>query len=85
VNLLDIVYSDITGLEGILTAGGVSYIINFIDDHSDILWLYLIKEKSDAIQVFKEWRALVEKEIGCTVKCYLTDNGGEFTSNTLET
>jgi len=55
VNLLDIVYSDITGLEGILTAGGVSYIINFIDDHSDILWLYLIKEKSDAIQVFKEW------------------------------
>jgi len=83
-NPLDIIYSDITGPEDIPMAGGNHYIINFINDHSDMLWLYLIKEKSDAIRVFKEWQALVEKEIGRTVKCYHTDNGGEFTSNTFE-
>jgi len=36
-------------------AGGNHYNIDVIDDHSDMLWLYLIKEKSDAMQVLKEW------------------------------
>jgi len=84
VNPLDIVYSDITGPEDILTAGVNHYIINFINDYSDMLWLYLIKEKSDTIQVFNEWKALVEKEIGHTVKCHHTNNSGEFMSNTFE-
>ena len=84
MNPLDIVYSDITGPEDILTAGGNHYIINFINDYSDMLWLYLIKVTSDAIQVFKEWQALVEKELSCTVKFYCTYNGGEFMSNTFK-
>ena len=31
-----------------------------------------------------EWRSLVEKSFGRSVKCFRTDNGGEFTSDEFE-
>ena len=33
---------------------------------------------------FKSWKQLVEKETGCTIKILCTDNGGEYTSASLE-
>jgi hypothetical protein len=62
--LLDIVYSDLTGPKDVVSAGGAKYILNFIDDHSDMLWIYLLKEKSNATDAFKGWKALVETEMG---------------------
>jgi len=83
--LLDVVYSDLMGPEDVRTVGGAHYILNFVDDCSDMLWIYLLKEKSEAPGIFKGWRAQVENETGRKVKCYRTDNGGEFTSNKFET
>jgi len=60
--LLDIVYSDLMGPEDVTSAGGVEYILNFINNLSRMTWTYLIKEKSQAKKVFIEWHALVENE-----------------------
>jgi hypothetical protein len=40
-----------------------------------------LKEKSSALDTFIKFRALVEKESGCTIMGLRTDRGGEFVSN----
>jgi transposase InsO family protein len=40
----------------------------------------MLKSKVDVFIVFKQFRALVEKSTGRSIKCLRTDNGGEFTS-----
>jgi len=79
--VLDTVYSDLMGPEEFTSAGGAKYIMNLVDNHSNMMWLYLLKEKSQVRETFTEWQALVENEMGRKVKCLHTDNGGEYTSN----
>ncbi|GJZ69522.1 retrovirus-related pol polyprotein from transposon TNT 1-94, partial [Tanacetum coccineum] len=38
------------------------------------------KEKSQVLETFKKFKALVEKEAGVEIKCLRTDRGGEFNS-----
>lgn len=40
-----------------------------------------MKEKYEAFQVFKKFKAQVENESGCLIKAIRTDRGGEFTSD----
>jgi transposase InsO family protein len=42
--------------------------------------VYILKYKSEALEKFKEWKALREKESGKQVKRFCTDGGGEYTS-----
>jgi len=43
---LDIIYSDLTGPKEVASAGGAKYIMNLIDNYSNMVWIYLLKEKS---------------------------------------
>ena len=52
----------------------------FIDDATRHLDEYILKYKSEALEKFKEWKALREKESGKQVKRFRTDGGGEYTS-----
>ena len=44
----------------------------------------MLKSKADVFTVFKQFRALVEKRTGRSIKCLRTYNGGEFTSIEFE-
>jgi transposase InsO family protein len=44
----------------------------------------MLKRKVDVFTVFKHFRALVEKNIGRSIKCLRTDNGGELSSMEFE-
>uniref|UniRef100_A0A2N9G6A8 Integrase catalytic domain-containing protein n=5 Tax=Fagus sylvatica TaxID=28930 RepID=A0A2N9G6A8_FAGSY len=57
------------------------YILLFIDDYSRKAWVYFLVEKSEALNSFKCFKTMVEKETGLFVKCFRTDRGGEFNSN----
>ncbi len=49
-----------------------------------MLWLYTIKLKSEALEVFKKFKTLIEKESGKSIKILRTDGGGEYTSKSFE-
>ncbi|KAL1294566.1 hypothetical protein AAHE18_19G149300 [Arachis hypogaea] len=53
----------------------------FIDDYSRKTCVYFLKQKSEAFEAFKTFKALVEKEGGYEIKALRTNRGGEFTSN----
>lgn len=57
------------------------YFITFIDDYSRKMWVCFLVEKFEAFVVFKNFRALIEKEIGWSIKVFRTNYGGEFTSH----
>ena len=62
--LLEIIHSDIAGPFDILSLGQNRYYLTFIDDFSRKSWVYIIKEKSEALEKFKEFKAMVEKQSG---------------------
>jgi hypothetical protein len=63
--------------------GGGRYILLFIDDATRHPDQYILKYKSEALEKFKEWKALREKESGKQVKRFRTDGGGEYTSKKI--
>jgi hypothetical protein len=48
---------------------GKRYFITFTDDYCRKTWVYLMKEKSEAFETFKIFKALVEDESGCMIQC----------------
>ena len=60
---------------------GKRYFISFIDDFSRKAWVYFLKEKSEAFEIFKKFKVMVEKETSRAIKAIRSDRGGEFTSN----
>ena len=56
----------------------------FVDDNSRTMIVMFLKKKSNAFQMFKQYLARVEKEVGKSLKCLRSDRGGEFTSREFE-
>ena len=46
--------------------------------------VYFVKEKSEAFATFKKFKALVQKQKGCSNKTIRSDRGGEYTSREFE-
>lgn len=57
-----------------------SYILNSIDDFSIFTSVYFLKNKNIVFENFKEFRALVDKFCGRTIKCLRLDNGVDYVS-----
>jgi len=76
---LQLIHADICGPIKPESHSHKRYLINFIDDYSRKTWVYFLSDKFEAFDVFKKFKALVEKETGNSICCLRTDRGGEFT------
>ncbi|KAA0035526.1 gag/pol protein [Cucumis melo var. makuwa] len=61
---LELVHSDLYGPMNVKARGGYEYFISFIDEYSRYGHVYLIQNKSDSFEKFKEYKAKVENESG---------------------
>uniref|UniRef100_A0A2N9IH71 Integrase catalytic domain-containing protein n=1 Tax=Fagus sylvatica TaxID=28930 RepID=A0A2N9IH71_FAGSY len=77
-NLLEIVHTDICGPFDSPSFGGEKYFITFIDDFSRYGYVYLLHEKSQAINALKAYIAEVERQLDRKVKIIRSDRGGEY-------
>ena len=78
---LDLVYGDLCGPITPTTPAQKRYVFVLIDDFSRYMWIILLKEKSEAFDKFKHFKAVTELETGATIKTFRTDRGGEFSSH----
>lgn len=62
------------------THAGCSYFLTIIDDYSRRVWLYVLKNKNDTFEKFKDWHTQIETQLGTKLKCLRADNGLEFVS-----
>ncbi|GJZ85112.1 retrotransposon protein, putative, ty1-copia subclass [Tanacetum coccineum] len=82
--VVDYVHSDLWGPSQVESLGGKRYFLSIIDDYSRRVWVYILRFKHEAFGKFKEWKQLVENQIGRTVKKLRTDNGLEFCNREFE-
>jgi hypothetical protein len=61
------------------------YFITFIDDISRKCWMYFLKEKSEAFDIFKKYNVMVEKSMGYYVRALRSHIGGKYLSNKFKT
>jgi transposase InsO family protein len=52
-----------------------------IDDYSRLTWVSFLKEKDDAFEKFKIFKALTENQTGNRLKAVSSYRGGEFMSS----
>ncbi|KAL0377901.1 UNVERIFIED_CONTAM: Retrovirus-related Pol polyprotein from transposon RE1 [Sesamum radiatum] len=75
---LELIHSDVFGPVRQVSIGGMKYMVTFIDDFSRYVWVYFMKNKSETLTKFKEFKKSAEAEIDRGVRCLRTDNGGEY-------
>ena len=79
----DLIHSDVWGPAPISTKGGSRYYVSFIDDYTRYCWVYLMKRRSDFIDIYTEFQAYVKTQFSAIVKCFRSDLGGEYTKGDL--
>lgn len=72
---LEWIHADICGPINPSSNGSKRYFITFIDDFSRKTWIYFLVEKSSALDIFKKFKVMTEKEAGCEIGCLRTDRG----------
>ena len=78
---LDLVHIDLCGPMQTPSLTGNVYFMTFIDDYSRKTWVYLLKQESQAFDVFKFFKAMAEKESNKFIKVWISNKGGEYMSN----
>ena len=78
------IHMDICGPITPASFEGRHYFLTFIDDFSRKTWVYLLKEKWEALETFKRFKALVKNQTGYKIKALRLDRGGKFTSKAFE-
>jgi transposase InsO family protein len=81
---LSLVHSDLHGPLPVQTFSHCRYWISFIDDYSRFAHVFLLKKKSEALGAFKRYKALVENQLGCSIKVLRDDKGGEYVSHEFD-
>ncbi|CAL2227364.1 unnamed protein product [Prunus armeniaca] len=72
---LELIHANICGHISPKSNNGKRYTLCFIDDYSRKSWVYLLIAKCEALNCFKVFKKMVEKEKGLFVKCLGTDGG----------
>ncbi|GJV62128.1 ribonuclease H-like domain-containing protein [Tanacetum coccineum] len=61
----------------------IKYYVLFLDHFSHYLWVYPLRNKSDALSKFIHFRAYVKNQFKTDIKSLQCDHGGEFDNNAL--
>ena len=78
--VLYLVHTDVCGPMQTRSLGGAFYFLLFIDDCMRYTWVYFLRQKSDFFEYFKEFRTMVEKKTGKSIKILHSYEGGEYKS-----
>lgn len=65
--------------------GGSHYFISFIDDCSNWVTMFPIRQKSEAARCYLDFKKYAERQSGLKVRVIRSDRGGEYLSNELQT
>jgi hypothetical protein len=73
---IEIIHADLCGPTRTKSTYGEQYFMLIFDDYTRLTWVFFLKEKSEAFEKFKIYKALVENETNLKIKCLRSDNGG---------
>ncbi|KAG6696818.1 hypothetical protein I3842_09G168100 [Carya illinoinensis] len=77
------IHSDVWGPSRIKNVTGSRWFISFIDDHTRLTWVFLMKEKSETNQIFKTFNTMIQTQFQAKIKILKTDNAKEYFNSIL--
>ena len=57
-----LIHSDIWGPSRVSTLSHQRWFLSFVDDHTRVCWVFLLRDKSEATVVFKNFHAMVKTQ-----------------------
>ena len=71
--LLELVHTDVCGPMSVQARGGYEYFVTFTDDYSRYGYVYLMCQKSETFDKFREYKAEAEKQLGVHIEQLQSD------------
>ena len=75
---LELIHSNICDLKFIQTRGGKKYFLTLIDDCIRYSYVYLLRSKDEALEMFQHFKNEVENQLDRKIKVIRRDRGGEY-------
>ena len=72
------IHSDLWGPSRIPNRTHTKWFVTFIDDHTRVCRVYLLKEKSDVCFVFISFHSMILTQFQTQIQILRTDNGTEY-------
>ena len=60
--ILDYIHTDVWGPTQNLSLRGKRYFVTFVDDFSKRSWVYSMHHKHEVLEVFKDWKKMIENQ-----------------------
>jgi transposase InsO family protein len=75
------IHSDVWGPAPVSTIHGRLYYVTFIDDHSRLTHIYILKKKDQAFEAYQDFEAWMKAQKDTVIKTLHSDRGGEYLSD----
>ena len=79
-----LIHNDIWGPSCVRSLTNERWHITFTDDHTQVCWIYLLKDKSETEQDYKNFHSLIKTQYNEDVNVFRTDNGTEYVNSVLD-
>lgn len=76
--LFELIHGDIWGPYGDENVNNTKFVLTLVEDHSRVIWTYLLQSKDQVPTVLYTFIKIVENQFDAHIKYFRSDNGKEF-------
>ena len=80
-----IIHSDLWGPSSTSNRTHSKWFITFIDDHTRVSWVYLLKSKTEVYHTFRTFHSMIQTQFQTHIQVLHSDNGTEYSNQALST
>lgn len=79
-----LIHSDVWGPSKVVTGSKARWFVTFIDDHTRLTWVALMKDKSEVLPIFKNFFHFVHTQFQTSIQVLRSDNGREYLNSNFK-
>jgi transposase InsO family protein len=80
----DLIHSDVWGPSPVASMNGSCYFVIFVDDFSRYTWIFLMKSRSELLDIYCNFAKMVETQFSKRIKAFCSDNALEYTQHDFQ-
>ena len=77
------IHIDVWGLSKIQNILRTIWFVSFVDDHTRLTWIFLMKEKSEVGTLFQHFNSMIQTQFETKIQVLKTDNAKEYFNTVL--
>jgi hypothetical protein len=79
------IHSDVWGPLQVKNITGTTLFVSFVDDHTRLTWLFLMKDKFEVGQIFQNFNSMIQTQFHTKIQILKTDDAKEYFNSDLNT